>query len=200
MAKTKDTKREFNLGDLEEARHAIDKWINQFPEGYWPFHIMVLQLVEELGELAKEINHEYGMKKKKKEEKKGSLEQELGDVFFTLLCMANTFQLGPLVYSEYCPSIEWHIDQPPEKSYAYSTEKVSELIHIGTGLEKYMERNESTPDKKQIEKFQKVLHAVLNHWYRVAWDLNLSPTSALEKVMSIRYDRDNDRFKRSDKK
>jgi len=50
----------------------------------------VARLSEETGEVAREINHLFGVKKKKEDEKKNSLGQELTDVIFTVVCMANS--------------------------------------------------------------------------------------------------------------
>ena len=47
------------------------------------------RLTEEIGELAREINHLYGTKKKKASEDKVELADELIDVLFTLICIAN---------------------------------------------------------------------------------------------------------------
>ncbi len=46
--------------------------------------------VQATGELAREVNHLYGTKKKKDGEKEGGLGQELIDVIFTVVCMANS--------------------------------------------------------------------------------------------------------------
>jgi NTP pyrophosphatase (non-canonical NTP hydrolase) len=48
------------------------------------------RLVEETGELARILNHLYGDKPKKQSEAKQDLEDELGDVYFTLVCLANS--------------------------------------------------------------------------------------------------------------
>ena len=48
---------------------------------------------EELGELAREINHYYGEKPKKASEKPKTIEEELGDVLFVLICFANSLNI-----------------------------------------------------------------------------------------------------------
>ena len=53
---------------LVELQQRVDAWIGQFEEGYWPPLSMLARLTEEVGELAREINHLYGHKPKKKEE------------------------------------------------------------------------------------------------------------------------------------
>ena len=46
-------------------------------------------LAEEVGEVARELNHMYGTKKKRPEEAKKQLGDELVDVLFTIVCIAN---------------------------------------------------------------------------------------------------------------
>ena len=48
------------------------------------------RLTEEVGELAREINHTYGEKKKKDSEEANTIKAELGDNLFVLLCLANS--------------------------------------------------------------------------------------------------------------
>lgn len=71
----------------------VDEWISQFEEGYFPPAVMVMRLAEELGELAREVNHQYGPKKKKAGEKESSLGLELADLLFVLVSFANSLDL-----------------------------------------------------------------------------------------------------------
>jgi NTP pyrophosphatase (non-canonical NTP hydrolase) len=75
--------------DLKEAQARVDAWISQFEEGYWPPLHNLARLVEEVGELARELNHRYGSKPKRAEEPDQDLAMELADVLFVLLVMAN---------------------------------------------------------------------------------------------------------------
>jgi len=45
--------------------------------------------MEEVGELARLVNHEFGPKKKKDTEAPQDFEDEIGDVIYTLICFAN---------------------------------------------------------------------------------------------------------------
>lgn len=54
---------------------------------------MMARLTEEMGELAREVNHYYGEKPKKTTEKERSIEEELGDVLFVMICMANSLNI-----------------------------------------------------------------------------------------------------------
>ncbi len=71
----------------------VDKYIKQFEEGYWSPLSILAALTEEVGELAREINHLFGEKRKKRSSKKSikNLEIELGDLLFTLCCIANKY-------------------------------------------------------------------------------------------------------------
>ncbi len=75
---------------LKGIQNDVDKWTSQFKPQYWPPHEILARMAEETGELAREVNHLYGTKKKKGGEKESSLGQELIDVVFTAVCMANS--------------------------------------------------------------------------------------------------------------
>lgn len=74
---------------MREAQAAVDAWISQFEEGYWPPMDNLARLMEEVGELARELNHRYGSKRKKAEEPEQDLAAELADVLFALVVIAN---------------------------------------------------------------------------------------------------------------
>tara|TARA_Y100000310_G_scaffold266005_1_gene277272 strand:+ start:196 stop:516 length:321 start_codon:yes stop_codon:yes gene_type:complete len=74
---------------LIDYQKEVHKWVSQFDPPYWPIHEMMACLSEEAGEVAREINHLYGTKKKKDSEKKAELGNELVDVLFTIICLAN---------------------------------------------------------------------------------------------------------------
>jgi NTP pyrophosphatase (non-canonical NTP hydrolase) len=75
--------------ELKEAQARVDAWISQFEEGYWPPLSNLARLVEEVGELARLLNHEFGHKPKKSEEAHQELAEELADILFVILVMAN---------------------------------------------------------------------------------------------------------------
>ncbi len=75
---------------LYEVQRQVDGWVSQFKEGYWQPHEILARLMEETGELAREINHLYGPKKKKSGEETKELGDEMGDIIFTLCCLANS--------------------------------------------------------------------------------------------------------------
>lgn len=75
--------------DLNEAQRRVDAWIGQFEEGYWPPLANLARLTEEVGELARLMNHKFGPKTKKPGEPEQDLALELADVLFVLLVIAN---------------------------------------------------------------------------------------------------------------
>src|SRR5690625_6115478 len=62
---------------LKGAQALVDEWIGEFREGYWPPLANLARLIEEVGELAREINHRYGPKKKRDDEPEADLALEL---------------------------------------------------------------------------------------------------------------------------
>ena len=76
-------------GSLKHAQRRVDEWISQFEEGYWPPLAILARLMEEVGELARLVNHRFGTKPKKPGEDEQELAEELADVLFVILCLAN---------------------------------------------------------------------------------------------------------------
>ena len=74
---------------MRKAQDRVDTWISQFQEGYFHPLTNLARLTEEVGELAREINHRFGQKTKKPEEAEGDLAMEIADVLFVLICIAN---------------------------------------------------------------------------------------------------------------
>lgn len=74
---------------LRESQARVDAWIQQYEEGYFHPLTNLARLSEEVGELAREVNHRFGQKTKKKEEPEGDLGMEMADILFVLICMAN---------------------------------------------------------------------------------------------------------------
>lgn len=74
---------------ISDAQNAVDAYIGQFEEGYWPPLTNLARLVEEVGELARELNHRFGHKTKKPDEPEQDLALELADIMFVLIAIAN---------------------------------------------------------------------------------------------------------------
>ena len=74
---------------MNAMQRRVDAWIGQFEEGYFDPLTNLARLAEEVGELAREVNHRFGRKTKKAEEAEGDVAMEMGDILFVLCCMAN---------------------------------------------------------------------------------------------------------------
>ena len=74
---------------LTDSQRRVDAWIAQFKEGYFDPLTNMARLSEEVGELAREVNHRFGQKTKKPDEAAGDLAMEMADILFVLICMAN---------------------------------------------------------------------------------------------------------------
>lgn len=78
---------------LREMQQEVDAYIQQFKAGYFSPLAQLARLTEEVGELAREVNHYYGEKPKKAEERENTVQEELGDVLFVTLIMANSLDI-----------------------------------------------------------------------------------------------------------
>jgi NTP pyrophosphatase (non-canonical NTP hydrolase) len=74
---------------LKDVQTRVDTWVRQFEEGYFHPLTNLARLSEEVGELAREVNHRFGQKTKKASEAEGDLAMEMADILFVLICMAN---------------------------------------------------------------------------------------------------------------
>ncbi|ANU23018.1 nucleotide pyrophosphohydrolase [Planococcus donghaensis] len=79
---------------MKQLQQEVDEYIGQFKEGYFQPMEMMARLTEELGELSREVMHQYGPKKKKSSETENSIEEEMGDLLFVLICMANSMDIN----------------------------------------------------------------------------------------------------------
>ncbi|MDV2683489.1 nucleotide pyrophosphohydrolase [Alkalihalophilus sp. As8PL] len=78
---------------MKDMQKEVDQFIGQFKEGYFSPLAMLARMSEEVGELAREVNHYYGEKPKKSSEETKSMEQEMGDILFVLICFANSLHI-----------------------------------------------------------------------------------------------------------
>jgi NTP pyrophosphatase (non-canonical NTP hydrolase) len=75
-----------SLSDIQTRVHA---WISRYEAGYFDPLTNMARLSEEVGELAREVNHRYGQKTKKAGEAEGDPAMEMADIILVLVCMAN---------------------------------------------------------------------------------------------------------------
>ena len=74
---------------IKEAQDQIDHWIKTVGVRYFSELTTFGVLVEEVGEVARIMTRTYGEQSFKKSDKNHDLGDELADVFFTLICLAN---------------------------------------------------------------------------------------------------------------
>ena len=88
---------------IKEAQEAVDRWIKQYGVRYFSELTNMAVLTEEVGELARVIARKYGDQSFKPGEKE-NLGEEMADVLWVLLCLAN--QTGTELTTELQKSIE----------------------------------------------------------------------------------------------
>ncbi|MCT2537367.1 nucleotide pyrophosphohydrolase [Aquibacillus koreensis] len=81
------------LYNTREMQRRVDDYISQFKEGYFSPLSMLARFTEEVGELAREVNHQYGEKPKKASEEENTIEDELGDLLFVAMSFANSLDI-----------------------------------------------------------------------------------------------------------
>ncbi|QEG23186.1 nucleotide pyrophosphohydrolase [Mariniblastus fucicola] len=74
---------------LRQAQDRVDQWIKDVGVRYFSELTNLAQLVEEVGEVARIISRTYGEQSSKDSDKDASLKDELADVLFVLVCLAN---------------------------------------------------------------------------------------------------------------
>ena len=75
---------------MNDDQQKLDGHMQRLGWGYWEPHQILARLFEEGGELARLVNHLFGPKPKKSTEAEQELEMEVGDVYYTLICFANS--------------------------------------------------------------------------------------------------------------
>lgn len=71
---------------------SVDEWMDQWKAGYWPPLVNLARLIEEVGELSRELNHRHGPKRKKDTEDPrdgDAVADELADILFAVTAIAN---------------------------------------------------------------------------------------------------------------
>lgn len=74
---------------LSEAQKTVDNWIKAYGVRYFNELTNTAILMEEVGEVARIMARRYGEQSEKESDKHKSLEDELADVLFVLICLAN---------------------------------------------------------------------------------------------------------------
>ncbi|MDR9457964.1 MAG: nucleotide pyrophosphohydrolase [Salegentibacter sp.] len=75
--------------NIDNAQKAVDDWIKEHGVRYFNELTNMAQLTEEVGEVARIIARRYGEQSEKESDKDKDLGEELADVMFVVLCLAN---------------------------------------------------------------------------------------------------------------
>lgn len=75
--------------NIQDAQQSVDQWIKSHGVRYFNELTNMAQLTEEVGEVARIISRRYGEQSEKESDKTKDLGEELADVLFVLLCLAN---------------------------------------------------------------------------------------------------------------
>ena len=75
--------------DIKNAQQEVDHWIKNHGVRYFNELTNMAQLTEEVGEVARIIARRYGEQSEKESDKNKDLGEELADVVFVVLCLAN---------------------------------------------------------------------------------------------------------------
>lgn len=75
--------------NIKNAQQEVDNWIKQHGVRYFNELTNMAQLTEEVGEVARIIARRYGEQSEKESDKQKDLGEELADVVFVVLCLAN---------------------------------------------------------------------------------------------------------------
>src|SRR6056297_779733 len=75
--------------NINDAQKAVDEWIQEHGVRYFDELTNMAQLTEEVGEVARIIARRYGEQSEKESDKAKDLGEELADVVFVVLCLAN---------------------------------------------------------------------------------------------------------------
>lgn len=78
---------------MKKEQQEVANWIEKHKIGYFKPLEIIARLAEETGELAREINHRFGPKKKKPSEQTKEIGDEIVDNIFTLICLANSLNI-----------------------------------------------------------------------------------------------------------
>ena len=78
---------------LREMQLEVDHWCQQFTPAYFPPLSIMAQIAEESGELARNLNNMYGARVKKEADQTKKIGEEICDIVFALICLANSHNI-----------------------------------------------------------------------------------------------------------
>lgn len=75
---------------MQEYQDELDRTVQAYKKPYWDPLSNLARLIEEVGEVARILNHQFGDKPKKPDEVHEKLEDELADVIYTVMAISNS--------------------------------------------------------------------------------------------------------------
>jgi len=78
------------MGNLSDYQKQVDDAVQPFAKPYWDPLSQLASMLEELGEISRIVNHMHGDKPKKPGDVHSALEDELADLLFSIICLANS--------------------------------------------------------------------------------------------------------------
>lgn len=98
---------------IKEAQHKVDEWIKTYGVRYFNELTNMAILTEEVGEVARVISRTYGEQSFKENDKKHDLGDEMADVLWVLMCLAN--QTGIDLTEAFRKNLEKKTDRDNER-------------------------------------------------------------------------------------
>jgi len=99
--------------DLKGAQEKVDEWIQTHGVRYFDELTNMAQLTEEVGEVARIIARRYGEQSEKESDKSKDLGEELADVIFVAICLAN--QTGVDLQAAFTKKLDLKTDRDHER-------------------------------------------------------------------------------------
>jgi NTP pyrophosphatase (non-canonical NTP hydrolase) len=182
-----------HLLSLNHYQQAVHDWFQQKRYDYWRPMAITTQLLEECGELTAILNRTYGEKRWRKDETPKKPEDELGDVYYALICFANKYSLELDQISHRHASMKGprQTDDPLEANELIH-EQVSSFNRV-VRLTKDADHGFHTSQTIH-EHLARVLYAIDDLVDLLHLDVDVAMRHTLHKVMG----RDRDRFLRLD--
>ena len=78
---------------FKDKQIKVDEWASQLKVPYWPPLSCLARVTEEVGELATELNDRYGGRVKKPTDDTKDIGDEIADIMFALICLANSHNI-----------------------------------------------------------------------------------------------------------
>ena len=99
--------------DLKGAQEKVDQWIQTHGVRYFDELTNMAQLTEEVGEVARIIARRYGEQSEKESDKSKDLGEELADVIFVAICLAN--KTGVDIQAAFTKKLDLKTDRDHER-------------------------------------------------------------------------------------